>query len=216
MTETESLVVWLIDEDEHQLRTYRAMLEKAIPSEGNIEVKGIKAYPKKVDYLEVLNDPRTASIIIDQRLKETGEADYTGIELAQFLRSINDKLPIYILTNYPEDEMANGDWSVEDVISKEEIGKKDRQQVIVARLLRRISVHQVILGEREQRFRALLKKSLDSELNEKEQDELNELRFARISAIAASEEGRRGELEDTFKKMDLLLSKFSRKPSDLE
>lgn len=92
-------ILWLIDENKRQSRTSVNQLRMILPN--SITVEPIfPPYRQKADYLPVLDDPETVCFVIDQKLKDTGIATYTGIELAQYLRSINHKIPIYILTNY--------------------------------------------------------------------------------------------------------------------
>jgi len=207
---SETRVIWYIDEDKRQLRTYKSRFEKALPKDTSIDVVGIRALPHMEDYLELLKDPRTGCIIIDQRLKETGEVDHTGIELATFLRSIKPKLPIYILTNfaYEHDEYAEGEWTVEDIISKTDLGDQEKLIVIVARMLRRMSVYDEILGDREKRFRYLLQKSLNEQLDDYEQLELEELKFFRFSSLHASEMPYIRELKDTLGELKEITSKI--------
>ncbi len=92
--------VWLIDENDEQLNSFTNILQANLPK--NIEVQALSPINKEVaDYTFILQDPDTACIIIDQKLKDTGIVNFLGIDLAQFLRSVNTKLPIYILTNFP-------------------------------------------------------------------------------------------------------------------
>jgi FixJ family two-component response regulator len=154
-------IIWLIDENENELRTYTRKLKRMMPD--SVQINPVfPPYRKKEEYISVLNDPDTACIIIDQRLKDTGIATYTGIELAQYLRSINQKIPIYILTNYAEaeDEFAGGKWSVEDVIPKDALNNEEQLHTVEARIRRHINIYEDILNARAKRFNELLKKSL--------------------------------------------------------
>ena len=139
----------------------------------------------------LLNTPDLACFINDQRLKDTGVASYFGIELALFMRSINTKLPIYILTNFAEDSDAfnEGAWSVEDIIDKSDLAKigSDKSKAVIARILRRITGYADYLAEREKRFNELLRKTLNGQMSPEDEAELNEIQFDRTSSILAEE-----------------------------
>ena len=176
----EQPIIWLVDENLDELRTYHKTLKKLMPT--SVEVRDISAYPLLDDYLPILEEPRTACIITDQKLKVTGIATYTGIELAKFLRKINSKIPIYILTNFPDDEeFIGGEWSVEDIIKKSELNDEDERLILVARIQRHINVYEDIRGEREERFNYLLNKSLNSDLDNSELQELEALGLQRTA-----------------------------------
>jgi FixJ family two-component response regulator len=208
-TEKDELIIWLFDDEETQLRTYKALLQNALPRNSGARIQAAKALPHKEDYLKVVNDKLTGCLIVDQRMKETGEADYTGIELAKYLRALNDKLPIYILTNYDAipDEFSGSEWSVEDILSKKKAGESDTMTIFIARLLRRLKIYQNILGEREQRFSELLRKSLDKRLTKKEINELDELRYQRASTILAEESNQ--EVLQSIGRIEELIDKLS-------
>ena len=182
--------VWFIDENQQQSETYADILRRQFPK--NISVETIcPPLAKTQDYLGLLNTPEIACFIIDQRLKDTGIANYFGIELALFLRSINTKLPIYILTNFAEDSDAfkEGEWSVEDIIAKSDLAKvsSDKSKAIIARILRRIAGYSDYLAERERKFQELLRKTLHGQMSPEDEKELDEIQFDRTSSILAEE-----------------------------
>ena len=180
-------IIWLIDDDEGELTTYSNDLKLDMPQ--GIQIKAIRPYPRKVDYVSaLLENPNTACIIIDQKLKETRIATYTGIELAQYLRRINKKIPIYILTNFPDDkDFAGHEWNIEYIIPKGNFRDEEGAQTAKARILRHTNVYEDILDGRAKRFNELLKKSLDDSLDEAELDELAELQAERIAPTLAKD-----------------------------
>lgn len=193
-------IIWLIDENENELRTYTRKLKRMMPD--SVQINPVyPPYRKKEEYVSVLDDPNTACIVIDQRLKDTGVATYTGIELAQYLRGINKKVPIYILTNFAhaDDEFASGKWSVEDIIAKDELNDEEQSRIIKARVLRHIDVYEDILNERAKRFNELLRKSLSDSLDEAELKELEELQFERTAATLANELAEQQGLDQIIK-----------------
>ncbi len=201
-------ILWFIDEDEAQLRTYTAQLRECVA--GAAEVHGIVPYRYKQDYIEpVINNPATVSLIIDQRLKDTGIATYDGIELAQYLRGINTKLPIYILTNYADSEaFAGAEWSIEYIIPKSDFGDSDKKRTVCARILRHIAVYRDILDSREARFHDLLEKSLAGTITTEEVRELNSIESSRALGVAAAETQQLAQLEDIVKRHKELLDSF--------
>ena len=180
-------IIWLIDDDEEELTTYSNDFKLDMPQ--GIQIKAIPPYPRKIDYVStLLENPDTACIIIDQKLKETRIATYTGIELAQYLRRINKKIPIYILTNFPDDkDFAGHEWNIEDIISKESFHDEEGAHTAKERIKRHMKVYGDILDERAKRFNELLKKSLDDSLNEAELDELAELQAERTAPTLAKD-----------------------------
>ena len=203
-------IIWLIDENEHEMRTSRRVLNRILPR--SISIKAIfPPFREKTDYHVLLQDPATACIIIDQRLKETGFANYSGIELANYLRSIDTKVPIYILTNYVIDFRGSlgSTWVVEDVLDKGSFsGDEDRRTEIAARIVRRINVFEDILGEREKRFHELLSKSLDQELSQNELSELRMFQEARMNSVLVDEVEQLSALEQKLDKYKSILSKL--------
>lgn len=207
---TDNKIIWLVDENENQSKTYARRLGRLMPDPIKID-RIFPPFRTKEEYIAVLDDPDTACIVVDQRLKDTGEATYTGIELAQYLRGINKKIPIYILTNFAdeEDEFAGGEWSVEDIISKDVLNDEEEAQIVKARILRRMDVYEDLLNKRAQRFSELLKKSLTDNLNEAELQELEELQFERTASTLAGELAEQQALDQIIKTNKELLDILS-------
>ncbi len=206
MADQHKPVIWLIDENEYELRTHRAILAKILTEQ--VEIRALQPYPNLDDNTVLLEDPRTACIIIDQKIKEAGIAGYAGIDLARFLRAISPKLPIYILTNFAaeEDEFAGSEWSVEDIIAKGDMVDTEKRQTTAARILRRINVYHDILGERETRFRVLLKRSLEADLSADEQGELDELLLQRSAHVLVEELKQIKQLQEIIEAHESLMS----------
>lgn len=203
-------IIWLIDDDKEQLTTYSNGLKVIMPQ--GIQIKAILPCPRKADYVStLLKNPDTACIIIDQKLKEKGSATYTGIELAKYLRYHNNKIPIYILTNFPDEkgEFAGGERSIEDIISKKSFGNEDDIQIAKERIVRHIDVYEDILDARAKRFNELLKKSLDDSLDETELEELAELQFERTAPTLAKELEELQKLEQITKTNEKLIDLLS-------
>ncbi len=187
------LKILYIDDKESEAKTYGRALKDALASD-EIELTVLcPPYEDMNDFLSVLDDSNVVSLIIDQRLQD--KVTYSGIELAMFLRGVNPKLPIYILTNFGmlEDEFSGNEWSVEAIIPKDRlVAERDMYK---ARILRRLNVFSDLLAERERRFHELLRKSLNGEITDEEGREIEELQLARTGSLLAQELPRLEELE---------------------
>lgn len=210
----EGLIIHLVDDSDEDLRLYRAILQNAFEQRGvPIIVETVKARQRVGDYHDIIGDPRTAALIVDQRLGETQWTDHTGIQLTTLLRRLVLNLPIYILTTYADvDDFQGGEWSVEDILRKEVISEPDHPdnreefQMIMERLIRRINVHQTILEERGRRHRELLKKSLEEQLTQEEKGELDDLQFERTAVTLSDERDRLARFEAALNRLDNLES----------
>lgn len=208
MEPDENPIVWIIDENERELRNYENTLQGALDQYGApVTVEPLLARRHIGDYHDIVGNPRTVAIIVDQRLQESRGIDHTGIELAKRLRSLVPNLPIYILTNHvPSDDFHGSEWSVEDILSKQDMSDPEKLKTITARLIRRIRVHQTILEDRDRRYRELLRKSLDELLTQEEKNEFDELRFERTAAILSDEGDRLAKYETTLNRLKNLKS----------
>lgn len=194
------LILWFIDDDAQERRTYHREFHNVMPA--TVRVKAIAPYQKKEECLHILEDPQTSCVIIDQRLHTTGSVAYSGIDLAQYLRGVNKKIPMYIFTNFEDDDFSEGEWSIEYVISKTEwVGSNDYRQIIISRITRHMNIYQDILASREQRFNELLRKSLEDQLEESDLHELEELKTERAAAVLASELGYLSTLEQAVRRL---------------
>jgi hypothetical protein len=203
-------VIWLIDESKIELRAFQRELVRRLGD--NVKVEPLDPYSKMQDYVKkVLSDKRTVAIIIDQRLKNTGKAHYTGTELAEYLRGINPKLPIYILTNYPADLCSDEESNVEYILGKEAFKNDAKANTIAKRILRHINTYTDILSERGQRFKELLEKSMKYKLNKDEYNELEQLKYVRLSSTLASELEQAQKLELTIAANQRLLAQLKGK-----
>lgn len=204
-------IIWLIDENKDELRTFQRELSKRLC--GNVKIEALDPYSKMQDYVkEILSDDRTVAIIIDQKLKDTGKVHYTGIELAEYLRGIKSKLPIYILTNFPDEDIFSGkELNVEYILDKSDFTDDAKAKAIAARILRQIDTYTDILSERGRRFKELLEKSMKHKLAKDEYNELEQLKYIRLSPILAIELEKAQKLEQTISANQKLLAQLKGK-----
>lgn len=197
--------IYFVDEDEDQRETYSLMLQECFPKEKeSVQVIGIEPKANVGDMSFLVEDKNVVAIILDEQLKESGVAQYFGIELASYLRSLNKKIPIYILTSFPQsEELIEGEMDVEDILSKQDLATK--KDTVGARILRRIDTYLEVYKSRDIRFELLLRKSIESSLSEKEFIELKELGYLRESVFEV------GEIisQEKLKALDLLEEKIS-------
>ncbi|HCF6874123.1 TPA: hypothetical protein NII69_000421 [Pseudomonas aeruginosa] len=203
--------IFFVDEDEDQRETYSLMLKECFPKgENSPTVIGVEPKARVGDMSFLVEDPSVAAIVLDEQLKESGVAQYYGIELASYLRGLNKKIPIYILTSFIQsEELLEGEMEVEDILSKQELAAK--KDVVGARILRRIDTYLEIVGNRDIRFESLLRKSIKGELSAEEKDELQELGYLRDSSYEVEEIVSKEKL----KKLDELEEKISQIEAEL-
>lgn len=163
-------VVWLIEDDKNDAEEYERFLEES----GDLEVFSLPPRPSKDDYVDLLTNPDTAAIIIDQRLSDYADAAYDGLGLANYLRSLRPEIPIYILTNVKDDVLESNGQSVDAIIKKDNV--RDYTEVTVARILRSIKRYEESLDEKQHRLRTLIDRKIANELSEDEEKELQMLR----------------------------------------
>lgn len=169
-------IVWLIEDDEQQADQYGRLLEQA--SDGELHIKFVPVRRNIADYADLMNDPQTGAIILDQRLSEQGGVNYEGIEVAEFLRTLKPELPVFILTQHgPDDLLQLKAEAAEYVIDKDDIAKRDHTpQVHAIRILRSMGKYEVALNAKQRRLKELIDRKLSFGLNEAETAELTSLR----------------------------------------
>ncbi|WP_421176528.1 hypothetical protein [Aeromonas jandaei] len=127
-----------------------------------------------------------ASYIIDERLCMTGEAEYQGNQLAESIRIIDEKIPVYILTSYSKDVDSLA-GSIEFVIDKNDLSDLENGKKIAQRILRHMNIYNDIRSERALRFDSLLAKSLNETLTQEEVAEFDSLNVLRTRATLMDE-----------------------------
>ncbi len=200
--------VWFIDENAMQRQTFTNALRSALPD--TIKVREQEPFKSLQDYLPMLANPQTACIITDQRLKESGVATYTGIDLADFIRGFNSKLPIYILTNYADDtdEFIGLEWSVDDIIAKADLADAEGQQIVAARIARRVDTYKDVLDKQSKRTQELISKSSREMLSESELEELENLGLQRSSPALAEELTQAHQLQQLIQEHESLMKQY--------
>ncbi len=183
--------VLFIDDDEYERRSSTDVLNEVFQGTG-IRVEALPPLPTLDEYAGLLADQKASALILDEKLNTAGGVTYTGVELAAHLRKIGGKLPIVILTNFPDedDALSRLGWAVEDVVAKKRVLKDPTSPTALefkARLARQIETAGVVLAGNEQRFHDLLVKSLKETLTPEEEKELGWREAERILPVQAEE-----------------------------
>ena len=199
-------IVYLVDEDEVARRALPLALQKFLEP-APVEVRAIPPLKEFADYDGLLAQEGVAAFLLDQKLKTTGEVNYTGIELAEHLRAVAPKLPIYILTAWADerDEFVGAEYRVEEILDKADIEDRDsdKANTIRARFLRRLDVFEDVLNKREQRFHDLLVKSLKEPLTVGELKEMEVLEGERLAPVVEAERTKAQELDAALDELSL-------------
>ena len=163
-------IVMLIEDNIDDAALFGQLLEAA----GDIKVEHVGVRAALSDYTDLLASPETGAIIIDERLSDYGGVDYTGLDLADYLRTLRPEIPIYILTHYPDDIPEDHSGSTELIIDKTQVRKAAK--AYVTRMLRQMQRYDDALTEQQKRLKDLIDRKLAQELTEQEQRELEQLR----------------------------------------
>ena len=205
-------VIYFVDEDpaarSANARELRTLL-------ANPEIRVVEKEPFQLfcEYDALIAEPDTAAFILDQRMKGSGRVSYNGTELAKYLRGIDGKMPIYILTGHPNetDDFQGFYHLVEYVIGKDEIEDANSEQakIVKARILRHLGVFNDVRDAQEQRFHDLLVKSLRQPLTPEEQEEMDLIEGDTTAALLALERSGERELATEIEKLRVILGNAS-------
>jgi len=201
-------MIWYIDEDKADLFTYKKQLRKI--TQEKIDIRAVEPLASCLEMAEkILSKRQTVAVVIDQRLGDTKDGvSYSGLDLAKEIRKLNDKLPIYILTNH-SDDLTSDEWEIEYVFSKDDF--IDNKRVIAERIKRHIDFFFTLQVKREKRFAELLKKSVSTTLTKEELKEIEDLDYYRSSALLKEEAVATSKLKEELDKQEELLNKIKKK-----
>jgi CheY-like chemotaxis protein len=175
--------VLLVEDDEKDAKRYKRFLEKS----GDVAVEIIEPMTSFASYGPLISDPSTGAMVIDQRLDDATAVQYSGTQLALWIRTMVSDLPIFALTNYPGDI----DQSENVYISVFDKGKIAKDSKVYSDFIREsIQRYNAALTEKQQRLRELIDKKIDDELSESEAEELATLRadFERPADLILAEQ----------------------------
>ncbi|WP_345853459.1 hypothetical protein [Shewanella algae] len=170
-----------IDDEKIVRDTYKVSMQLMFGDDYNIVcLDVIKELDDMILALDTIKDKVT--YFIDEKLKHTGVAKYTGIELIEKIRCIDAKVPIYILTSAADDvDKYLGD--IEFVIDKNDWESLGRDDNFLKRFLRHINTYKDIKSEQAKRFDELFEKSLFDTLTDEEKNEFDALNVIRSKVL---------------------------------
>jgi CheY-like chemotaxis protein len=166
--------------------------------------------------LTVLEEiPEKVIYFVDENLKHTGKAAYSGIELIEEIRKIDSKIPIYILTSNAEDiDQYLG--NIEFVIDKNAWESDDEEDNLKQRFLRHINTYKDIKSEQAMRFDELFEKSLFQTLSAREVEEFNTLNLGRSKKLVNEQlicDDSLGELKAASDELNAIYAELTKKDS---
>lgn len=171
-----------IDDDSDVRATYNLSMSIMFPKDFKILCLDVE--PSLDGMLQVLNEiPDKVTYFIDEKLKHSGVASYTGVELVEKIRMFDSKVPIYILTSYA-DEIEKYLGDIEFVIDKNDWDLEEDEGNLIKRFIRHINTYKDIKSQQAKRFEVLLEKSIFSTLTEAELNEFKALDLSRIKSIS--------------------------------
>ncbi len=172
------MTVLYIDDNEEAIRLFSRNLSRIIGENEDVSLQSITPEKNIGGMIKRITEySDLVTVILDEKLNESGYADYTGMELADKLRNIYPKLPIYILTNYVDAALSEKDLeqNVEYILDKSKISDSNYSNKISARMRRHIDIYNDISTGRNKRFQELLRKSISVSLTDKEKKKYEEL-----------------------------------------
>jgi len=117
----------IIDDNQDQRETNKIRLQIFL-NELNSNLQVIDEFPfeKQADYYEFINSENIVALIIDEKLYNDSQQDkapvgYNGSDLVIFIRERYKYIPIFTLTNFPEDQILQEKFNEYDYI----FSKKD-------------------------------------------------------------------------------------------
>ncbi|GAB7222874.1 hypothetical protein VoSk93_20900 [Vibrio owensii] len=174
--------ILFIDDDQQIRDTYKDSMEFMF--DDGFEIVCLDVKESLGDMMQVLADyPDTVSYFVDENLKHSGVATYSGIELIDEVRKINTKVPIYILTS-AAGEVDKYLGNIEFVIDKNDWEDEEREGDLKQRFYRHINRYKDIKSKQAKRFDELFEKSLFGSLTDDEAEEFRALNLGRSKILA--------------------------------
>ena len=206
------IALW-VDEEPDALHTYLDDIKECFGPE--IEVLAEEPCASLEEMLmRIQSIESLTALVLDERLKETGIANYTGMELTEAVRRMDSKLPVYILTNHATD-IGDEDFQVEYVLEKDLFLDPLSRRRMAARVQRQTSRYHDILTDREERYEVLLRKSLTESLSAVEDQEFSDLHFCVGKRVLATEAGTAAKLRQQLEANETILAQIEGELSEL-
>lgn len=195
----------------------RDMFKESLKSiyEDGIEIVTPDVERNISDMITVCNNyDNVAGYVIDEKLKISGEATYLGTDLAQAIRDIDSKIPVYILTS-DASNVDNNLGSIEYIISKNDLSDRVQYNIIQQRLRRHLDIYNDIKSKRALRLEELLIKSMNEDLTIEENKEFEELNLIRMKPILLEESSESKKLKNDLDNQEAILKDIESKLNEL-
>ncbi|HFV9241303.1 TPA: hypothetical protein ACIAIH_000169 [Enterobacter bugandensis] len=195
-----------IDDDFEARETYLEPLQKLFGNDFDlIAIEPEFEIEDMMKSLQQYND--VVAFILDEKMNQLGKAKYLGRNLAEQLRVINSKIPIYIFTAYNDEfDSLYGPADVEYIIAKECLSDREKRNSLSAKIRRHQDIFSDIKTQRAQRLDELLLKSMTEELDEQEAEEFRMLNYLRTKSVNLQEAEFVEELSEKIKENDSKIS----------
>ncbi|MHA2847632.1 hypothetical protein [Vibrio harveyi] len=170
-----------IDDDREIRDTYELSMNLMFDDE--FEIVCLDVVPSLKDMMTILDGyPNKVSYFVDENLKHSGVATYSGIELIEEIRKVDTKIPIYILSS-AADDIDKFIGNVEFVIDKNDWEDEEREEDLKQRFYRHINTYKDIKSKQATRFDELFEKSLFATLSDAELEEFDVLNLGRSKKL---------------------------------
>lgn len=194
-------VLRVVEADDEAAEAYRRLLE----AEG-LDVERVPAGLGGDQYAQLAADWETGAVLIGHRLGAPAGLGQTGLDLADYLRTLRPELPIYLLVDAASDLAADEGASVDGVIVRAAL--EDAPGVYAKRMLRAMQRYEAALTERQRRLKELVDRKLAGELSAEEEVDLAELRAAVARPFGPTVSTREAQWEDDLRQQRELLDRL--------
>lgn len=170
-----------IDDEEIVRETYQVAMQLVFGA--HFEIICLDVESNLQEMMKVLDGiENKVTYFIDEKLKHTGKATYSGLDLVEKIRMVDSKIPIYILTSAADDvDKYHGD--IEFVIDKNDWSVDEEDENFSKRFIRHINTYRDIKSSQAKRFDELFEKSLFSTLSVEERKEFESLNVIRSKKL---------------------------------
>lgn len=201
---------------------YRAgvskLLRMGLEDRGDWQVLDSFPFPDLADYPSFIAENDVAAILADEKLQENSDpttgiaVEYTGHQLAEYLRSVNSELPVFIVTSYTDLEGEDAAL-VDQVIKRADLAKN--MNIYLPRLTRSALKFSHVRQSELSELETLSGKAADEELTHQERQRLNALRQL-LSQRTVTERVDLSDIvkqaEDLSKQAEELIAKIDKRP----
>lgn len=194
-------ILRIVDADDEAAEGYRRLLQ----TEG-LAVDHVPAGLGTDEYAELAADWETGAVLIAHRLGSAPGLGKTGLDVADYLRTLRPELPIYLLADDESDLADDEGESVDGVILRSAL--QNAPGVYAKRILRAMQRYEAALTERQRRLKELVDRKLAGELSAEEEADLEQLRAVVARPFGPAVSAQERQWEDELKQQRELLDRL--------